>query len=174
MVIRRRLEMEGPAVAFVTTTVNHWVPIFADERIAQVLIKHIGNSNEFYKAKTIGYVVMPSHLHLLSWFKEIQRLSKFMRRLKGLSAREILPLLSDRIRRKVDSKGKNSLWKPRFDDLIITSEKQIRMKLNYIHQNPVKAGLVENEVDFEYSSAGHWLEDKPGHLPVWKGFEFVS
>jgi len=57
-------------------------------------------------------------------------------------------------------------WKPRFDDLIIWSEKQFRIKVNYIHNNPVKAGLVERPIDYAFSSATDWLLDKPGLVPV--------
>ncbi|MFT5877631.1 MAG: putative transposase, partial [Dokdonia sp.] len=35
----------------------------------------------------------------------------------------------------------------------IYSNKFIEQKLNYIHQNPVRAGLVLNEEDYVYSSA---------------------
>lgn len=47
----------------------------------------------------------------------------------------------------------------RFDDLAIWSEKQFRIKLDYIHRNPVKAGLAGTPEGFPYSSAAAWLGD---------------
>ena len=44
----------------------------------------------------------------------------------------------------------------RYDDKIVTSEKILADKLNYIHFNPVKAGLVENMIDWKYSSARNY------------------
>jgi hypothetical protein len=37
--------------------------------------------------------------------------------------------------------------------LSIFSEQKFMEKVNYIHQNPVKAGLVERAVDYRWSSA---------------------
>jgi hypothetical protein len=67
-------------------------------------------------------------------------------------------------------RGRFSLWKPRFDDVIIISEEQMRTKLNYIHNNPVKAGLVSNPEDDRYTSAGDWLDNRPGLLPIDKNW----
>ncbi|MFT6802516.1 MAG: putative transposase, partial [Salibacteraceae bacterium] len=39
----------------------------------------------------------------------------------------------------------------------IYSNKFIEQKLNYIHQNPVRAGLVLNEEDYVYSSAINYM-----------------
>jgi putative transposase len=52
--------------------------------------------------------------------------------------------------------------------LPIFAERMFREKLNYIHQNPVRAGLVETATDYFWSSARIWrglqIENEP--LPV--------
>ena len=56
--------------------------------------------------------------------------------------------------------GKYKLWKDRFDDLIVTSPKVLETKINYIHLNPVRAGLVKEMIDWKYSSArNYYLDD---------------
>jgi hypothetical protein len=49
--------------------------------------------------------------------------------------------------------------------LPIFSEDMLMQKVNYIHQNPVRAGLVERAEDYRWSSARIWkrcaLEDEP-------------
>jgi|SRR6266516_3543574 len=49
--------------------------------------------------------------------------------------------------------------------LPIFSEDMFMEKLNYIHQNPVRAGLVERAIDYHWSSARIWqgcpLENEP-------------
>ena len=45
----------------------------------------------------------------------------------------------------------------RFDDEVIRSEKWFFQKLNYIHNNPVKAGLVEMPEDWSYSSGRNYI-----------------
>ncbi|HMR82591.1 MAG TPA: hypothetical protein PKE30_05650 [Niabella sp.] len=36
----------------------------------------------------------------------------------------------------------------------------MRTKLNYIHENPVRAGLVKNPEDYIYSSASNYITGK--------------
>ena len=62
----------------------------------------------------------------------------------------------------------------RFDDLIIYSEKQLRIKLEYIHNNPVRAGLTENALDWKYSSAVDWLSDKKGMIDIVKDYSWLN
>jgi hypothetical protein len=40
-----------------------------------------------------------------------------------------------------------------FDDLVMSSKKQFRIKLEYIHNNPAKAGLITAAVGYPYSSS---------------------
>ncbi len=120
----------------------------------------------FFKASLPGYVLMPTHLHLLLGLKRLDSLSRFMQSYKSLSTRKIGKLELGKMGNRLKENGKFRLWKTRFDDVIITSEKQFRIKLDYIHNNPVKAGLVDNPSDWPYSSAGDWLGDKPGMIEV--------
>lgn len=40
-----------------------------------------------------------------------------------------------------------------FDDVWLGNKKLCEIKINYIHNNPVKANLVANPIDYQYSSA---------------------
>jgi len=44
------------------------------------------------------------------------------------------------------------LWRPRFFDRALRSVKQYNEKVEYIHLNPVKAGLVSHPEDWRWSS----------------------
>ena len=73
-------------------------------------------------------------------------------------------------RRKVQ---KFKIWEDRFDDLYITQERTFWTKFNYIHNNPIKAGLVEKPEDYPYSSAkNYYLGTKGGLLKI--DIDFVS
>jgi hypothetical protein len=48
------------------------------------------------------------------------------------------------------------VWEDRFDDVVLYSGKVLKTKLDYIHHNPVKAGLVDNPCDYLYSSARNY------------------
>ena len=48
---------------------------------------------------------------------------------------------------------KPSIWHREYWDRFIRNENHFKSALNYIHQNPVKAGLVKNDSDWQWSSA---------------------
>ncbi len=60
------------------------------------------------------------------------------------------------------------IWMPRYDRVAITSETAFRTKLKYIHQNPVKAGLVDMARDYEWSSASDYEGREDGPVMIWK------
>jgi len=49
------------------------------------------------------------------------------------------------------------MWQPKYYAFNVFSEAKAREKLDYMHNNPVKAGLVENPCDWLYSSARWYL-----------------
>jgi putative transposase len=94
---------------------------------------------------------MPNHFHLLVSIPEENSISDFMRDLKKRSAFEFRG-------KELGTYGK--LWQDRFDDLALRSMKTYLTKLNYIHNNPVKAGLACEVAEWQYSSAGYYLEGR--------------
>jgi putative transposase len=66
------------------------------------------------------------------------------------------------------------LWEDRFDDLVIDSEETLTVKIEYIHNNPVRAGLALNPEDWKYSSARNYLRDDHSVLPVATDWLFGS
>ncbi len=51
----------------------------------------------------------------------------------------------------------NKVWQKGFYDFNIYSDEKLQQKLDYIHLNPVRAGLVEHSVEYTYSSARNYL-----------------
>jgi putative transposase len=60
----------------------------------------------------------------------------------------------------------------RIDDVVFYSEKVLRTKVNYIHNNPVKARLVSNPEDWKYSSARNYLLDDHSTIQVNTSWDF--
>jgi putative transposase len=174
MVIRKRLPIEGKALVFVTATVTDWIPVFDNSTAAEIAIDRLSEATKHFSVAVVGYVLMPSHLHLLLGFSQIRQLSKFMQSFKILSSKAVKQSVNSGITDGLWNDGKFNLWKPRFDDLIIVSAEQFRTKLNYIHTNPVRAGLVSDPAEWLNSSASDWLTDRKGPLRVDKNFRWME
>lgn len=89
-----------------------------------------------------AYVIMPDHVHLLLRPNSSWTLSKIMQGIKGFTAREI--------NKSMNRKG--SFWQDESFDHLIRNEADWEDKFHYIHDNPVKANLVEKALDYPFSS----------------------
>jgi putative transposase len=147
MPLRGRSKITEPSTFFLTTsTINHIT--FPDypqslKLIESILFQTAGDKRIYLMA----YVLMPTHLHLIAGSNEGGNgISKFMHSLKGRVRKNLI--------------GNRKLWEDGFDDLILTTEKQFNIKLNYIHFNPVKHKKVmgANEIiRYRFSSFNQYL-----------------
>ncbi len=169
MVVRKRLNIIGSAIAFITTTVFEWKPILTQEKVVNILINELNNISSLFKISIISYVITPSHIHLLLGFPEIEQLSKIIQGYKSVTSRQVKALSIAELK-----DNDYRLWKPRFDDLIIESEQQLKIKIDYIHNNPVKAELVEKAGDWNYSSCVDWLISRNGLIKIDKDYKWLK
>jgi YbgC/YbaW family acyl-CoA thioester hydrolase len=114
-----------------------------DER--RLVLQHIKGGHEkfYYLAAT---VVMPDHVHLLLIPKEPYSLSRIMKGIKGVTARKI------NLARGTAGK----IWQDECWDRIVRDDKEFEEKLQYMADNPVKAGLATSieEYDSWYCNLG--------------------
>jgi hypothetical protein len=68
---------------------------------------------------------------------------------------------------------KHALWQKEFSSIDLWSPKFIRQKLNYIHLNPVRAGLCKHPAEWKWSSYSAYFPHEPGSVPIemdWRGY----
>lgn len=174
MPTRKRLSLDGPAMAFITTSIHNWIPVFKSKEFAQCVLEQLKETCDHYQVSIAGYVIMPTHIHFLAGFKDLNAMSKTMQSFKILSSKKLKDMLPAETKRKFMFDGSFRMWQDRFDDVIIWSEKQFKIKMEYIHNNSVKAGLVTTAVDYKYSSAIDWLLNRNGSIPIDKNWSWTK
>jgi putative transposase len=119
----------------------------------------------------LAYVIMLDHYHIITDGR--REPSETLRYLNGISAKRILDHLKaiespslEKLKMFEKKRGyKYSVWEHHADTFLVTSESVFMQKVNYIHFNPVKAGIAEHPNDYLYSSSRIWnqrpLEDEP-------------
>jgi putative transposase len=113
---------------------------------------------EKHSAKCVGFVLMPDHVHALVWFPEIGQLSRFIHELKRQSSLRIRTWYREKAANYFSEFGEgDKFWQPKYYSFSIYERVKLEEKLNYMHLNPVRAGLVESAVDWPWSSA-RWYE----------------
>jgi REP element-mobilizing transposase RayT len=148
---------------FITVTTKNRVPVFRKDELKDVLCRAIDEARRSAGLLLFAYVVMIDHLHILT--DQPKPTSEVLRVLKGITARRFIDFLKqgnyqsslEKLRHEVQNRNyKYSLWQTEKNVLPIFSESMFMQKVNYIHNNPVNAGLVEKATDYRYSSARIW------------------
>ena len=112
---------------------------FSDERVAQIM----ADALHFYDAKRynlISYCIMPNHVHVLIEVLGTASMSEIVHGWRSFTAHEANKVLG----------RKGDFWMNEYFDRYIRNEKHFETTLNYIANNPVKAGLVESPSEW------HW------------------
>ena len=166
MPVRTRLNIPGPGLFFVTTTVVGWTPIFVRPDLAETVLHQFSETSAEFQVAVVAYTLMPSHLHALVGLERMAGLKYYLQAFKSLSSRAIKEMDIARYRNRLQIRGQYALWRRGFDDLMIYSPKQFKRKIEYIHNNPVRAGLVDSPTAYPYSSLRDWLGMGRGIVPV--------
>ncbi len=157
---------------FVTFSCYRRLPLLRTIRARNLFVRALGAIRGRYKFLLVGYVVMPDHVHLLISeppkstpsviLKALkQRVSQDLRRKrrKAASGQLLLPFTNDGLRLP-------RFWQPRFYDFNVYSRYKLREKLEYMHANPVKRGLVKNPGAWMWSSFLFYEKGQSGLIMI--------
>ncbi len=141
----------GGLIFFVTTNLAHRSEnLFQNRDNAEIVRACLFDFCEQMKYSIYAWVVMPDHLHAIIGLKGEQTISQVMNKIKGVAARKINLL----------RKREGSLWQEGFHDEVVRDEAQMLATVDYIHNNPVRTGLVESPDQYEFSSYRVYVEGK--------------
>ena len=166
---------------FLTSTVVGWIDVFTRKAYKNIIIDSLQFCQKIKGLQVFAYVIMSNHIHMIAKADEGLNLVNIMGDFKKYTARKIIDeiLTSGKESRKdwllyalaLYAKQNRrqdqdyQLWQSDNHPVLLASPKFIYQKLNYIHNNPVKSGIVNVAAHCIYSSAGYY-ETGEGVLPV--------
>ena len=134
------------ALHFVTGNFLNRAPLFRDSACCGAFLQVLSDLNQQWPSKLIAFVLMPDHFRLIRNPRD-GRIKEFIGTLKSLSAKHILTM-----RKSVRVRLGGQVWQESFKAMPLWSGWMIWQKVNYIHANPVKAGIVKSAKDYPWSS----------------------
>lgn len=151
---------------YLTANISRRARIFDSDRFKLKFTQTLDDLRAELSFRIIGYVLMPEHCHLLIWPSELADPSQIMQKLAERTANFILrnlrqhreyPWCQKMLARfelppSVHHHAHYRVWQRGGYDLNIWSEKKRLEELNYMHNNPVKRGLVAQPGDWPWSS----------------------
>ena len=146
------------AVYFCTFTIVQWADIFTRQVYRDIVVDSFNFCVEQKGLEVHAYVFMSNHIHCMISSKN-DNLSGIIRDLKSFTAKRIyaeIQLGSESRRDWLNLVCKYAAGGP----IEIKSRKFILQKMNYLHMNPVKAGLVMEPHHWLYSSAADYVHGR--------------
>ncbi|WKV11495.1 REP-associated tyrosine transposase [Marivirga harenae] len=154
------------ALYFVTFTVVNWIDVFTRRSYKIEVVNSLNYCIQQKGLKVYAWCLMSNHIHLILSADKGFRLSDIIRDFKKFTAKRILKMIETEVesRRewmlqqfklaglKLQSIKKYKFWKDDNHAIELTS-KMIDGRVEYIHQNPVKALIVDDAEEYVYSSA---------------------
>lgn len=161
-----RKTYEG-GVFFLTMTVVGWIDVFTRSLYADVIIDSLNYCIAHKGLAVYAYVVMPSHLHMVAARNE-GNLNDVIRDFKSHTAKAIIREIAEhqqesrkewllymfRYYAKYQKQNKEFMfWQKTNHPTDLTDARMVAQKIDYIHQNPIEAGYVDEPHHWRYSSA---------------------
>jgi len=155
---------------FVTCTIVDWQPVFAHDTYRRIVLDSLAYLREQKQTQLNAFVVMPTHLHAVLWPEVGINLYDVLRDFKRFTSRaisketmrsddrqllEIFALARERGRARGISQYQ--VWQEGSHPEAIYTLKFARQKIEYLHNNPVRAGLAAVAEHWPYSSARAYL-----------------
>jgi putative transposase len=156
---------------FITFSCYQRRPLLGAPQCRDLFLRILEETRSRYGFVVVGYVVMPEHVHLLLSEPERSNHSIGLQVLKQRFARELLGRLRRRavfpdgsLWRTVLERG--HVWQRRFYDFVVWNRHKRVQKLHYIHQNPVRRGLVAAPDEWRWSSFRAYAYNEQGPVLV--------
>jgi len=153
---------------FMTDTVVDWVDIFTRPSYKHIVLESLQYCVQQKGLIIYAWVLMSNHLHTIVGCEDDVKISDIWRDFKKFTSKKILETLENdttesrrewmldrfEFRARNDKRIKRyKFWQDGNDGQLIFSEDYLKQKLNYIHNNPIKAEFVNAPEEYRYSSA---------------------
>ena len=153
----------GGDLHYITCSCYQRRPFLGSASRRDLFLKIFEEVRQKYEFHVIGYVVMPEHIHLLIGEPDDGSIAVIMQVLKQRVSHQCLS-------GDCSGSGQNTappvFWLPRSYDFNVFSKKKVAEKLDYIHWNPVKRGLVASPEQWRWSSYRYYALGEDGPVKI--------
>jgi REP element-mobilizing transposase RayT len=167
---------EGAVLYYLTFTVIEWLPVFVAEEPCKILTDSLNYCHHHKSLRINAFVIMPTHAHLLLFDADFDndRLRNSVRDMRQFTGRQLadysekhLPAAFAQVMQSTTRTDRTrQFWQQSKHAVAIWTAEFWQTKVRYIHENPVRKGLVWEATAWRFSSAAYWLLDPPGETDV--------
>ena len=160
---------------FVSFATVGWIDVFTRREYKDILVDSLKYCQKEKGLELYGWCIMSNHVHLIARSAEGVSLSETLRDFKKYTSVQLIKAIEDNIQESrkdwmlsifksagnYNSNNKHyQFWRQDNKPVELYSQAVIQQKLDYVHNNPVVDGLVEESQDYLYSSARNYAGEK--------------
>ena len=153
---------------FVTFTVVQWLDVFIRREYKDIFLDSLRYCQKHKGLEVCAYCIMSSHVHMIIGRHGKEKLEDIIRDIKKFtsfkiieaiknnpqeSRKELLLWLLERAGKENSNNTNYQFWQQHNHPIELNTNEKIDQRLDYIHNNPVEAGIVMSPEDYLYSSA---------------------
>ena len=168
------------AMYFISIATIGWVDVFRRKEYRDIVIQNLKYCQENKGLIIYSWCIMSNHLHLVAQARD-SNLSDILRDFKKFTSKNIITAIENNkqesrknwmlwIFKKAGEKNSRNkeyqFWQQDNHPIQLETVEFTLDKLNYMHNNPVKAGIVEKAEEYLLSSARDYYHGKGGLLPI--------
>lgn len=155
--------------------VVYWLDVFTRNEYKDILLQNLSFCQKEKGMEIVAWCIMTNHVHLIFRSVKGQLPSLLLGDFKRFTNKAVVKAIQNNLResrreflleqfKKAASKSSNvkehQFWRHDNKPIELWSNKVIWEKISYVHNNPVKAGLVYRAEDYVYSSAVDYADQK--------------
>ena len=159
---------------FITYTVINWMDVFIRPQYNHILLSSWAHCQKEKGLEIYAWCIMSSHVHMIVSSNK-NPLADIVRDRKAYTSKKIREAINDnpeesrkewmlwmmeRAAKRYARESTFQFWQPGNHAVELNTNEMIDQRLNYIHDNPVKAGMVDKPQDYVYSSARDYCGEK--------------
>ena len=166
---------------FITFAVINWIDALSRPAYKDILINSLKYCQQEKGFIINGWVIMSNHVHLIARSKPDIELADTIRDLKKFTSKKIEEAIRQNIfesrrdwmlwmfkragERNINNKN-FQFWQQDNHPIELYGYETLKQKLNYLHENSIRAGIVYESWHYKYSSAIDYCTDMNGMLEL--------
>ncbi|HEX2951416.1 MAG TPA: transposase [Armatimonadota bacterium] len=160
MTIRYNRKDRSGVLHYLTLAIRERRHAFTRKFFSEMALRTLREQCDSHPAKLIAYVVMPDHIHAIINPRN-GSCEQFLSHFKPQVTNAMTSLSSHEGYHAILSwlampDGHMQLWQEGKHDFYLYNQRIIWQKIDYIHNNPIRAGLVRSAGQYPYSSFRAW------------------
>ncbi len=166
---------------FITFAVIDWIDVLTRSQYKDIIVESLQFCIDNKGMNLHAWVIMSNHVHLILSAKKEHLISNILRDLKKFTSKQIyhavknnpqesrkgwLLYMFDRAGKRNGNNKNFQVWQQDNHPIELSTPVMLKVRLDYLHENPVSAGIVFEPQEYVYSSGIDYYTTRKGRIGI--------